>query len=83
MTEETLSYMYLIDYFHRLGKGEMGRLRKVGDRVEANLHVVPSSVEHIMHLSVMVPISASCPSVMFSNLSFFSFKKYPVGKIII
>ena len=22
MTEETLSYMYLIDYFHRLGKGE-------------------------------------------------------------
>lgn len=67
MTEETLSYVYLIEYFHRLGKGEMGRLRKVGNRVEANHHVVPSSVEHIMQLSVMVPISASCPSIMFSN----------------
>lgn len=57
MTEETLRYMYLIEHFHRLGKGERGKL-KVGDRVEANLHVVPSSVEHIMQLSVMVLISA-------------------------
>ena len=66
MTEETLSYVYFIEYFYRLGKGKMGRLRKVGDRVEANHHVVPSSAEHIMQLSVMVPISASFPS-MFSN----------------
>lgn len=42
MTEESLSYVCLIDHFHRIGGREMGRMRKAGGRVEANLHVVPS-----------------------------------------